>query len=88
MSEMNRIKLQQIRSEAASLQVGKNGFSEEFMQELADRVKNEVLIKIRILKNAPFGSRKEYLAELELKCGENYSILETRGSTVILRKTL
>ena len=86
MSERKRNTLQQIRSEPASLQVGKKGFSEEFLQELANRLKIEDMIKVKILKNAPFSSRKEFLADLELKCGKNYSILETRGWTVILRK--
>lgn len=86
MSERKRNTLKQIRLESASLQVGKKGFSEEFFQELANRLKIEDMIKVKILKNAPFSSRKEFLADLELKCGNNYSILETRGWTVILRK--
>ncbi|MHA1941591.1 MAG: YhbY family RNA-binding protein [Candidatus Hodarchaeales archaeon] len=87
MSKMNKTKLLQIRSDPASLQVGKNGVSEEFIQELTSRMNSEDYIKIKFLKNAPFDSRKEAFADLKVKCKGQFSLLESRGWTVILKKT-
>ena len=78
--------LQDVRSESATLQVGKNGITQTFLTELDDRLKKNKIIKIKFLKNSPFSNRKEAFSSLEEKLESKVSILETRGWTVILRK--
>jgi len=83
---MKKAELQNVRSESASLQVGKNGITETFIAELNDRLKQNKIIKIKFLKNSPFNNRKEAFSTLESKIKSNFSILETRGWTIIVKK--
>ena len=83
---MKKAELQNLRSESASLQVGKNGITETFIAELNDRLKRNNMIKIKFLKNGPYNNRKEAFAALESKIKSNFSILETRGWTIIVKK--
>ena len=83
---MKNVKLQNVRSESASLHVGKNGLTETFISELNDRLKQSNIIKIKFLKNTPFENRKDAFKELESKIGNKFTILETRGWTVIVKK--
>ena len=48
---MKNVKLQNVRSESASLHVGKNGLTETFISELNDRLKQNNIIKIKFLKS-------------------------------------
>ncbi len=84
---MKKTELQNLRSESASLQVGKNGITETFIVELNDRLKQNDMIKIKFLKNCPFNNRKEAFIALESKIKSNCSILETRGWTIIVKKS-
>lgn len=84
---MKKAELQNVRTESASLQVGKNGITETFISELSDRLKQIDMIKVKFLKNSPFNNRKEAFAALELKIKGNFRILETRGWTVIVKKS-
>ena len=84
---MKRAELQNVRTESASLQVGKNGITETFISELNDRLKQINIIKIKFLKNSPFNNRKEAFSALELKVKGKITILETRGWTVIVKKS-
>ena len=83
---LKNAELQDVRSESASLHVGKNGLTETLIAELNDRLKQKKIIKIKFLKNSPFKNRKEAFNALESKIKNNFSILETRGWTVIVKK--
>ncbi len=78
--------LQNVRSESASLHVGKNGLTETFIAELNDRLKQNKIIKIKFLKNCPFNNRKEAFSSFESKIKNEVSILETRGWTIIVKR--
>jgi RNA-binding protein YhbY len=84
---MKKTELRSVRTESATLQVGKNGITETFITELNDRLKQNNIIKIRFLKNSPFSNRKEAFSSLESKLGSKISVLETRGWTIIVKKS-
>ncbi|MHA1512727.1 MAG: YhbY family RNA-binding protein [Candidatus Hodarchaeales archaeon] len=84
---MKKAELQKVRTESASLQVGKNGITETFISELNDRLKQIDMIKIKFLKNCPYNNRKEAFSALELKIKGKFSVLETRGWTIIVKKS-
>jgi len=83
---MKNADLQNLRTESASLQVGKSGITETLIAELNDRLKKNEMIKIKFLRNSPFNSRKEAFTALESKIRNKFSILETRGWTIIVKK--
>jgi RNA-binding protein YhbY len=78
--------LKDIRSESASLQIGKNGLSNSFVEELNARLRQNGVIKLKFLKNAPFKTRESALSELKKVISDETKILETRGWTVILQR--
>lgn len=78
--------LRNIRSEPASLQIGKNGLSDKLIDELNSRLKHNSMIKIKFLKNSPFKTREKAFSELQKFLTDDIKILETRGWTVILQK--
>ncbi len=78
--------LRNIRSEPASLQIGKNGLSDKLIDELNSRLKHDSMIKIKFLKNSPFKTREKAFSELQKFLTVDIKILETRGWTVILQK--
>lgn len=83
---MKNTELQNIRSESATLHVGKNGLTETFISELNERLKQNDIIKIKFLKNGPFSNRKDAFNKLESKIKHSFSILETRGWTAIVKR--
>ena len=86
MTEYEQKQLRNIRSESASLQIGKNGLSNTFIEELNSRLKHDGIIKLKFLKNSPFKTRERALSELEKVLTDETKILETRGWTVILKR--
>ena len=86
MTESTKKDLRTVRSEPASVQIGKNGLTSELIDELISRLKRNGLLKIRFLKNSPFETRDAAFSELKKHLSENVDILETRGWTVILQK--
>ena len=78
--------LRNIRSEPASLQIGKNGLSDKLIDELNSRLKHNSMIKIKFLKNSPFKTREKAFLELQKFLTDDIKILETRGWTVILQR--
>lgn len=81
-------KLTQVRQEPPILQIGKNGLSSVVLAELQAQIKRHQIIKIRILETAPFPSKGDAFAALRDFLPGHIQIIETRGWTVILRKTV
>lgn len=86
MTEYRQNNLRNIRSEPASLQIGKNGLSDKLIDELNSRLKHNSMIKIKFLKNSPFKTREKAFLELQKFLTDDIKILETRGWTVILQR--
>jgi RNA-binding protein YhbY len=70
------------------LQVGKNGLSEDILAELQAQLKRHKMVKIRIGRSAPFSSKEEAFIALRNTLPDNVQIIETRGWTVILERTV
>ena len=86
MSNLHQPNVRNIRAESPSLQVGKNGLSDSFLNELNNRLKKDKTIKIKFLKNSPFNSRQEAVSALKAILNSNSEVIETRGWTVIIQK--
>ncbi|PWI49568.1 hypothetical protein CEE45_00110 [Candidatus Heimdallarchaeota archaeon B3_Heim] len=86
MSKLHQPNVRNIRAESPSLQVGKNGLSDSFLNELNNRLKKDKTIKIKFLKNSPFNSRQEAVSALKAILNSNSEVIETRGWTVIIQK--
>lgn len=70
-----------------TIQIGKNGLSEAFFNELKEQLKVYKRIRVKILKNAPFDNRKVALSHLEQRLPSNMHLIETRGWTAIIEKS-
>ncbi len=68
----------------ATVQVGKNGVTEEIIQEIMAQLKKRKIVKIKFLKNADRGDFKEKAQEIAERV--NAELVEVRGFTFILRK--
>ncbi|MHA2289827.1 MAG: YhbY family RNA-binding protein [Promethearchaeota archaeon] len=86
MPKVHQSNLRNIRSESPSLQVGKNGLSDSFLIELENRLKTEKTVKIKFLKNSPYGSRQEAILALKGVQNNKFEVIETRGWTATLLK--
>ena len=82
MSEQNRTG--QIHDLDVTLWVGKNGL-EPVVDELADQLKNEDLVKVKFLRAARGGTTTEDLAA-DLADRVNAELVETRGHTAVLTR--
>ncbi|UCE12150.1 MAG: YhbY family RNA-binding protein [Candidatus Heimdallarchaeota archaeon] len=78
LKELNRV-----RQEASLLNIGKTGISNDFVRELKEQLKKRKIIKIRILKNAPFKGRLEAVSILRNQI-PSVEVVEVRGRTVII----
>jgi RNA-binding protein YhbY len=78
--------LTQIRLKSATIQIGKNGFSDDLLAEIRTQIKRNDLVKVKILKNSPFGTRSQALKELRLKTTGIGKVIEIRGWTAIIAK--
>ena len=78
--------ISQIRQKSATIQIGKNGFSDDLLAEIRTQIKRNDLVKIKILKNSPFGTRSQALKELRLKTTGIGKVVEFRGWTAIIAK--
>jgi RNA-binding protein len=82
MSDQNRTG--QIHDLDVTLWVGKNGL-EPVVDELADQLKNEDLVKVKFLRAARGGTTTEDLAA-DLADRVNAELVETRGHTAVLTR--
>lgn len=74
-----------VRRKASLLNIGKTGISKDFVLELEEQVKKRKIVKIRILKNAPFKDRSEAVSAIQRQI-PSVKVVEVRGWTVIIAK--
>ena len=86
MNQLVKEKLKKIRQESPCLHIGKKGITPLLMKELKDRIKQNKMIKLKILKNSPYKSRSEAFEDLKNSVPRNGKIMEIRGWTAVLRK--
>ena len=69
------------------MQIGKNGITETFMENLENRFKNHETVKISVLKTFTRDKAKikEFSEKIVEKLGRNY-VYRVIGFTIILRK--
>ncbi len=63
--------------------IGKNGITDQVINEIKEQMKGKSAIKIRILRNAP-ASAVEIAEEVASRTG--FGLVEVRGRTAILRR--
>ena len=86
MKQLTHENLKKIRQESPCLQIGKKGISQLLLKELEERIKQNKMIKIKILKNSPYKSRSDAFEDLNNCLPRNVEIMEVRGWTAVLRK--
>jgi RNA-binding protein YhbY len=71
----------------SSVQLGKNGMTENFIVTLNDHFKNHENIKVSVLKSAGHSKEavRKYSEEILEKLGKNYTA-RTLGFTIFLKK--
>ncbi|MHA1972247.1 MAG: YhbY family RNA-binding protein [Candidatus Hodarchaeales archaeon] len=68
------------------IQLGKNGYSDNFVSELEEQLQKNKEVKLRILKNAPFDDRNQAFDFLKKNLPKTIEICEIKGWTALLRK--
>ncbi|MCL7412214.1 MAG: YhbY family RNA-binding protein [ANME-2 cluster archaeon] len=66
------------------LNVGKNGITDSLVEELSNQLKQNKLVKIKILKSAAVGSTERMALAEELSRRTGTQLVEVRGSTAVL----
>ncbi len=77
--------IKELRSGSATLILGKNGVTEEFIEEVKRQLKRKKVIKIRALKSVLIEQNMEKLAS-EIAAKAKSQLLETRGCTMLFAK--
>ncbi len=77
---MNKKKREKIGKEVSVIQIGKHGVSNVLLTELNEQLKKKKLVKVRILKNAPFKDRSEAFSTLQKKLPKA-ELVKVRGWT-------
>ncbi|MHA1215281.1 MAG: YhbY family RNA-binding protein [Candidatus Hodarchaeales archaeon] len=70
----------------AIIQLGKNGYSDSFVNELEEQLQKNKVIKLRILKNAPFDDRNQAFDFIKKNLPRSVKMSEIKGWTAILTK--
>ncbi|MCL7475860.1 MAG: YhbY family RNA-binding protein [Methanosarcinales archaeon] len=66
------------------LNVGKNGITDSLVEELLNQLKQNKLVKIKILKSAAVGSTDRMALAEELSRRTGTQLVEVRGSNAVL----
>lgn len=81
--------ISELRSQAqtldASLQMGKAGLTDAFVDEVKNQLDQEDLIKVKMLRSARAGEDRKALAE-QLAEATGAVLIEVKGYTVVLYK--
>jgi RNA-binding protein len=80
-------KLNKIKVASAQIIIGKNGLTEDALENIKKRLKKDKILKVKLLKTAPeFAemNRKEFADTIARNTNAN--LLEVRGYSVILQK--
>jgi RNA-binding protein len=86
---MDTKKILELRGRAASMEaathVGKNGLTPSLVEEVSRQLKDNKLVKIKLLKSAVEAMPREELAR-ELAQKTRAELIEVKGNTVVLFK--
>ena len=86
---MDKKRLLELRGQAAKIEalthVGKNGVTPSLIEELKRQMKDNKLIKVKLLKSAVEAMPREELAK-ELAEQTRSELIEVKGNTVVLFK--
>lgn len=86
---MDKDKLYQLKSDASKLNpiinIGKFGITESVIEELKKHIKENRLVKVKVLKSAEGEKDLKTIAE-ELAQSTQSTLIEVRGRTVVLYK--
>ena len=84
---MDKKKVLELRGEAARLEatthLGKNGITPSLVEEVSRQLKDNKLIKVKLLKSAIEETPREMIAK-ELAEKTNSELIEVKGNTVVL----
>ncbi len=88
MSCMDKERIYKLRSEASHIKplinIGKNGITDSFLEELKKQLKERHLVKIKVLRSAKESGIKETAEEL---AGLTRStVIDIRGNSLVLYK--
>lgn len=87
MDELPTDRVQELRGEAqqldATLQVGKAGLSEGFLDEVDRHLGRDDLVKVRVLRSAAAEEGPEAVGKQLAEATESH-LIEVRGKTVVL----
>ena len=86
---MDKKRIMELRGMAARMEaathVGKNGVTDSLVEEINRQLKDNKLIKVKVLKSAlDTVSREEIASQLVAKTGSE--LIEIKGNTVVLFK--
>jgi RNA-binding protein len=86
---MDTKRVLELRGQAASMEasthVGKNGITPSLVEEVVRQLKDNKLIKVKLLKSAIEATSREELAR-ELAEKTRSELIEVKGNTVVLFK--
>ena len=86
---MDTKRILELRGQATKIEalthVGKNGITPSLIEELKRQMKDNKLIKVKLLKSAVEAMPREELAK-ELAEKTNSELIEVKGNTVVLFK--
>jgi RNA-binding protein len=86
---MEKKKLLELRGQAAKIEalthVGKNGITPSLIIEIKRQLKDNKLVKVKLLKSAIEEKPREEIAK-ELAEGTGAELVEVKGNTVVLYK--
>jgi RNA-binding protein len=75
--------IKEVRSQSATIILGKKGVTGEFIEEVKRQLKRKKVIKIRVLRSIlAVKGMDELTSEITIKTG--FQVLETRGYTILL----
>ncbi len=80
---MNKKKHEKTQKEVSVVQIGKHGISNVLLTELNEQLKKKKIVKVRILKNAPFKDRSEAFSTLQKKL-QSADLVNIRGWTAVV----
>lgn len=90
MEELSTDRVQELRGEAqdlsAELQVGKQGLSDGFVDEVDRQLSSDGLVKLRVLRSAAAENGPEEVGEQLAERTESH-LIEVRGKTVVLYRS-
>ena len=86
---MDKKRIMELRGMAARMEsathVGKNGVTDSLVEEVARQLKDNKLVKVKVLKSAlETATRDEIARQLAEKAGAE--LIEVKGNTVVLFK--